>query len=559
MNEVLKKDVLKKGLSEEQVTQSKEKFGTNELAKKEQESLWSMFVGAFDDIWIKVLCGALALKVALALLGMMIPAIAGENDAVEIISIILAIGLATGFSTLSEYRNTSRSEALQEEYNKTYAKVIRGGKLVKILTSEIVKGDTVLIQSGDKVPADGLIFEGNVKVSQAALNGESRDESKSAAETMEDAETTDYNSESKVFMGSVVTSGEGYMVVTVVGDASELGKINKALTDDSEEDERKDTSSLKLEVVAAGIGKLGVSAAAIAGILQVVLTIMRADEAVTPVFVVLLAAEAVMLMASIVIMAVPEGLPMMNSLVQSMNTESMYKKNILVSHKAAFSDSAYMNLLFSDKTGTITEGNLSLVEFVTGDGNVTDKLLDKEFLEAITLNNLAKISEGKAIGSNNMDRALLTYAIANGAAEAIDSSKVKEVSGFDSEKKCATVELNDGTVYWKGATENVIDDITHYKAKDGSVLEFTAAEKEKVTEQMIAEAKRTMKLLSVAKFEGGRKVLLAVLCLRDNVRKDAVETVEVLNRAGIQVVMVTGDAEETAVAIAREAGRSPDP
>ena len=554
MNEVLKKDVLKKGLSEEQVTQSKEKFGTNELAKKEQESLWSMFVGAFDDIWIKVLCGALALKVALALLGMMIPAIAGENDAVEIISIILAIGLATGFSTLSEYRNTSRSEALQEEYNKTYAKVIRGGKLVKILTSEIVKGDTVLIQSGDKVPADGLIFEGNVKVSQAALNGESRDESKSAAETMEDAETTDYNSESKVFMGSVVTSGEGYMVVTVVGDASELGKINKALTDDSEEDERKDTSSLKLEVVAAGIGKLGVSAAAIAGILQVVLTIMRADEAVTPVFVVLLAAEAVMLMASIVIMAVPEGLPMMNSLVQSMNTESMYKKNILVRHKAAFSDSASMNLLFSDKTGTITEGNLSLVEFVTGDGNVTDKLLDKEFLEAITLNNLAKISEGKAIGSNNMDRALLTYAIANGAAEAIDSSKVKEVSGFDSEKKCATVELNDGTVYWKGATENVIDDITHYKAKDGSVLEFTAAEKEKVTEQMIAEAKRTMKLLSVAKFEGGRKVLLAVLCLRDNVRKDAVETVEVLNRAGIQVVMVTGDAEETAVAIAREAG-----
>ena len=554
MNEVLKKDVLKKGLSEEQVTQSKEKFGTNELAKKEQESLWSMFVGAFDDIWIKVLCGALALKVALALLGMMIPAIAGENDAVEIISIILAIGLATGFSTLSEYRNTSRSEALQEEYNKTYAKVIRGGKLVKILTSEIVKGDTVLIQSGDKVPADGLIFEGNVKVSQAALNGESRDESKSAAETMEDAETTDYNSESKVFMGSVVTSGEGYMVVTVVGDASELGKINKALTDDSEEDERKDTSSLKLEVVAAGIGKLGVSAAAIAGILQVVLTIMRADEAVTPVFVVLLAAEAVMLMASIVIMAVPEGLPMMNSLVQSMNTESMYKKNILVSHKAAFSDSAYMNLLFSDKTGTITEGNLSLVEFVTGDGNVTDKLLDKEFLEAITLNNLAKISEGKAIGSNNMDRALLTYAIANGAAEAIDSSKVKEVSGFDSDKKAATVELNDGTVYWKGATENVIDDITHYKAKDGSVLEFTAAEKEKVTEQMIAEAKRTMKLLSVAKFEGGRKVLLAVLCLRDNVRKDAVETVEVLNRAGIQVVMVTGDAEETAVAIAREAG-----
>ena len=146
----------------------------------------------------------------------------------------------------------------------------------------------------------------------------------------------------------------------------------------------------------------------------------------------------------------------------SMNTESMYKKNILVSHKAAFSDSAYMNLLFSDKTGTITEGNLSLVEFILGDGRVTDKVLSKEFLEAITLNNLAKISEGKAIGSNNMDRALLSYAIANGSADAVDHSKVKEISGFDSEKKCATVDMLDGSVYWKGATENIIHETVSY-------------------------------------------------------------------------------------------------
>ena len=148
-------------------------------------------------------------------------------------------------------------------------------------------------------------------------------------------------------MGSVVTSGEAYMVATVIGDASELGKINKALTDDNEEEERKDTSSLKLEVVAGGIGKLGVSAAVIAGVLQVFLSIIRADEAITPVFVILLIAEAVMLMASIVIMAVPEGLPMMNSLVQSMNTESMYKKNILSSRSGSCSVLA----------GVHTEGN----------------------------------------------------------------------------------------------------------------------------------------------------------------------------------------------------------
>ena len=551
----MNKNALMQGLSDSQVNKSKQEFGTNQLAKKEAESLWSMFIGAFDDIWIKVLCAALVLKIILSVLGVFVPALAGENDVVEIISIILAIGLATGFSTLSEYRNSSRSEALQEEYSKTYAKVIRNGKLVNILTSEIVKGDTILVQAGDKVPVDGVLFEGHIKVSQAALNGESRDENKTAASNMDDAESTDYASASKIFMGSVVTSGEGYMVATVIGDASELGKINKALTDD-EEEERKDTSSLKLEAVAAGIGKLGVSAAAIAGILHVVLTLFRATEAITVVSVLLVLAEAVMLMASIVIMAVPEGLPMMNSLVQSMNTESMYKKNILVSHKAAFSDSAYMNILFSDKTGTITQGNLSLVEFITGDGQIVEHMRSAEFIEAITLNNLSKVSaEGKAIGSNNMDRALLTYALNNGYDDSKnDLDKVEDISGFDSEKKCATVTLKNGLVYWKGATENIIDKVTHYVLPDGQVKEFTQADKKKVEAQMVAEAKRTMKLLSVAKIEGGKTILMAILCLRDNVRTDAVETVKTLNSAGIQVVMVTGDAEETAVAIAKEAG-----
>ena len=554
MNTINKEELLR-GLSDSQVNESKNKYGTNELAKKETASLWSMFIGSFGDIWIKVLCIALVLKIILAILGVFVPALAGDNDVIEILSIVLAVALATGFSTLSEYRNTSRSEALQEEYNKTFAKVIRNGSLINILTSEIVKGDTILIQAGDKVPVDGLLIDGHIKVSQAALNGESRDEDKKAAETMEDAESTDYASESKVFMGSVVTSGEAYMVATVIGDESELGKINKALTSDDSGEERKDTSSLKLEVVAAGIGKLGISAAAIAGILHVLLSLTRSEEAITTVSVLLLIAEAVMLMASIIIMAVPEGLPMMNSLVQSMNTESMYKKNILVSHKAAFSDSAYMNVLFSDKTGTITQGNLSLVEFITGAGDIVDSIPNQEFIEAITINNLAKTSEGKAIGSNNMDRALLTYALAHGYDESQqDHSKVLEVSGFDSEKKCATAVLKDGTIYWKGATENIIDKITHYRLPDGEERAFTEADRAAVEGQMHAQAKRTMKLLSVARLEGDKTILLAILCLRDNVRTDAVETVQILNTAGIQVVMVTGDAEETAVAIAKEAG-----
>lgn len=545
-----------KGLTDQEVLTSRQTHGSNELSKRPTESLWSMFLGAFDDIWIKVLCGALLLKIGLAIAAAFIPSMEGGNDVVEIISILIAIGLATGFSTISEYRNTSRSEALQEEYNKTYAKVMRNGKLVNILTSEIVKDDIVLIQAGDKVPVDGLIISGDIKVAQAALNGESRDEVKTETDSMDEAESDNFNSHHKVFMGSVVTSGEAYMIATVVGDKSELGKINASLQGDDDEEERQDTSSLKLEKVATAIGKIGVTAAVVAGILQVVLPLINGtDVPITVSYILLAVAEAVMLMASIVIMAVPEGLPMMNSLVQSMNTESMYKKNILVSHKAAFSDSAYLNVLFSDKTGTITEGRLALVEFITGGGKVIPSVMHRDFIEAITVNNLAKVSsENKAIGSNNMDRALLTYALDNGYRDGQnDPAKVKSISGFDSEKKCATVDMKDGTVYWKGATETIISKVTHYIDDVGEEHPFTAENRAALEKTMKDQAARTMKMLSVAKIDGKKTILYAVLCLRDNVRKDAIDTVKVLNKAGIQVVMVTGDAEETAIAIAKEA------
>ena len=539
-----------KGLNEQEVEKSKETHGTNELAKKPKASIFSMFLDACNDIWIKVLFAALIMKVLMIFVGW-----STGNDIYEVISIIAAIALSTGFSTLTEYKNTSRADALQEEYNRTYAKVMRSGKLVNILTSELVKGDVVLIQAGDKVPVDGLIIKGNISVSQAALNGESRDEKKTAAFDMEYAETTDYGCKEKVFMGSVVTSGEAYMVATVIGDASELGKINQSLTD-TDSEERMDTSSLKLQKVASMIGKMGTTAASIAVILNIVMTVTGDGFVLNAASIGMMIASYVMLFASIIIMAVPEGLPMMNSLVQGMNTEDMYKKHILVSHKAAFADSAYLNLLFSDKTGTITEGKLGLVEFILGNGSITDTIKHEDFMKALTLNNLAKVSaENTAVGSNNMDRALLTYALNHGYQDGqYSQDEVDEISGFDSEKKCATVTMKDKSVYWKGATENILDKVTNYLDSDGVKKEFTKDLKKAVVEKMDEQAKRTMKLLSVARITGNEVVLYAVLCLRDNVRKDAIETVHTLNQAGIQVVMVTGDAEDTAVAIAKEAG-----
>lgn len=546
---------LLKGLTSEEVSNNVEKHGTNKLAQRELESVWSMFLGALNDICIKVLLAALAVKIVLTVAGRFVPSMAGENDAVEIISIIMAIALATGFSTLSEYRNQRRSNALQEEYSKTYAKVMRNGALVSILTSDITMHDTILLQAGDKIPADGLIISGSIKVSQAALNGESRDENKGSAVDMSEAESTEYDSKCKVFMGSVVTSGEAYMIATVLGDKSELGKINQSLNE-SEDDERKDSTTLKLEKLVGQIGKLGTVCGVAAGILQVVLGVMRAPAGtVTAVAVIGLVAEGIMLGASILIMAIPEGLALIVALIQSMNSENMYKHNIMVSHKSAFADSAFLNILFSDKTGTITQGKLSLVEFINGKGEVVTDIDNKRFIDAITINNLSKVSEGKAIGSNNMDRALLTYALAHGYdGKAHEEEKVKEVSGFDSEKKCATAEMLDGTILWKGATENIIDKVTHFVDANNDEVEFTQTDKGAVKAKMIEQSSRAMKLLSVAEIRGDKTVLLAVLCLRDDVRVDAVDTVKILGDAGIQVVMVTGDMKETAVAIAKDAG-----
>lgn len=557
------------GLSDSEVRSSQEKYGTNALSRKEPESVLSMFLGALKDVCVIVLLACLGVKLLFTIIGIMFPALANANDWIEIVSIVMAVALATGFSTLSEYRNSSRNEALQEEYSKTYAKVIRASKLVSILTSEIVKGDIILLQSGDKVPTDGILIKGNLKVNQAALNGEPRDEKKESTDSFDEAESTDVTSKHKVFMGSVVTAGEAYMEATVIGDASELGKINKAINEGDEE-ERKDTTTLKLEVLVGQIGKLGTTCAAVAGILNVVLSLVRGETAVSVVPILMLVMSSVMLGASIIIMAVPEGLALIVSLVQSMNTESMYKKHILVHHKAAFADSAYMNILFSDKTGTITKGNLSLAEFLLGDGQIVkDVKSNPDFLDAITLNNSAKISsEGKAIGSNNMDRALLTYAINDYGYSEKDrnTSIVKEgsVSLFDSEKKCATVDLKDGGQYWKGATE--FARFNYYVNAEGKEVRFTDDVEKALKDKMKEQAARTMKMLAIVRKYSdndpgkARTVLYAVACLRDDVRPDAIETVKILNKAGIQVAMITGDAEETAVAIAKEAGlmTSPD-
>ena len=226
-----------------------------------------------------------------------------------------------------------------------------------------------------------------------------------------------------------------------------------------------------------------------------------------------------------------------------------------------------MNILFSDKTGTITEGKLSVVDFFLGDGtlyettdessatdfsSMSEKLL-KQVIHGIGLNNDANIADGIAVGSNATDRALLDFLINRNLLD-FDTNTIAEKEQFNSAKKYASVTTKSGEIYIKGAPEFILDDCHFYLDKNGNKTAFTTPDKDKFSAISLEQANRSMRLLAILKKEGSDKILISVVCIRDNVRDSIKQTVETMNKAGVQVVMVTGDRKETAVAIAKEAG-----
>lgn len=356
-----------KGLTSAEVQASKNAHGDNRLSSKEANSLLSIFIEAFQDQWILILLAALGLKIIFNFVAMIFPAI-GEANWYEAISLIFAILMSTGFSAVSQYRNEQKFNILQEEASKTNAKVYRDGKLKEILVDDIVKGDQILLQSGDKIPVDGIILEGKLKVNQAVLNGESEDATKLPLGDREEPDSSDLFTEFKVFRGTVVTSDEAVIEATQIGDNTVLGSINTSLQEDSKNSPSKE----KLNKLARNIGVLGYSAGAAYSAINLVLGFISLNKAnnLNGGSIFLLIIETILFAVTIIIMAVPEGLPMMLALVSSMNSGRLLAQNILVRHPDTIETAGYMNILFSDKTGTITEGKLSVVDFFLGDGTL---------------------------------------------------------------------------------------------------------------------------------------------------------------------------------------------
>ncbi len=571
------------GLTDKEAAESKAKYGDNSMTEQAHEGFWDKLKGNLGDPMIKILIVALLINVLLAILGITGVIKEGAPEWYEPIGIFIAICLATLVSTFSEYRNENAFQKLQEEASRIMCKVYRNGVIAEVAINDIVVGDAILLQSGDKIPADGIIIDGDIKVDQSVLNGESREAKKRAIPDgwKDTDENTNFDNEYKVYRGAVVCSGNAVMQVTVVGDKSVYGKIASELQTD---DDRDTPLKLKLGKLANGISKFGyIGGIAIAVAMLVKTMFIDTANAGGVIDGFLMAGgvfqwaklveaviQAVMLAVIIIVMAVPEGLPLMIAIVSAQNMGKMLKDNVLVRKVAGIETAGSLNILFSDKTGTITKGKLEAVSFIDGAVNeyktfseVGGKLKDILSL-SIHHNTLSVISgEGKdmrVIGGNATERAILGFAM-----NERDKANVITVGNipFNSTNKYSATQVDGdySLTLIKGAPEKILQRCSHYYGSDGAKKPFSMSELNKKIDEL---ANRAIRVLAIATSDdalgedalpaGNNWTLVGVVGIRDEVRPESVTAIKEVKGAGVQVVMITGDRRETAVAIAKEAG-----
>ena len=536
-----------RGLSKQEVEESRKKNGTNALTQLPPDPLWKKILEGFKDPMIMILLVALVIQVVLFFLG--------QAEWFEPVGILIAIVIANGVASVSENKQENKASALkQEEEAKERAKVIRDEQLMEIHVSEIVVGDIVYLQAGDKIPADGIIAQGQLKVDQAALNGETEEADKISCPSGAKYDTKDLLNKYYAYRGTVVCGGEGYMQVKVVGDKTMFGELALEVQEDTRE-----------TPLAQQISKFGYIGA-IAIVLGILIKTFVTGALPTGIYEwIRLLMDAITVAVTIIVCAVPEGLPMLTSILLSFQSLKMAKDNVLVRKINGLETAGSLSILFSDKTGTITEGKLSVVELATGNVTKFQKLsqvkpeLAADLITGIGINNSASVSKGDIIGGNSTDRALMAFLVDSKVADSLSKEDVRNFNAFDSNKKSSSVTVTrngKSVTYIKGAPERIIDRCTHYIDENG--VEKKLVEKNYLTSYMNEQAGRSMRLLAVAKCDGvsdeGELTLICVLSIRDNVRKEAVDAIREVKNAGIQVVMVTGDRKETAVAIAKEAG-----
>ena len=540
-----------KGLSNSEVVKSREEYGTNALVMVKKDSFFKQLIRSLGDPIIKILLIALGIKTVFLI---------QDFDWYETVGIVIAIFLASFISTISEYGSEKAFIKLQREAEAIKVKVRRDGKVLLIDINEVVVGDIILLDSGDRIVADGVLIKGEVSVDESSITGESKEAYKKPF--ISGLNPSDNN---ELLRGSVIYHGVGEMMVTKVGVNTFYGKISLELQ------EKQPESPLKLRLrdlakVISRIGYVGAFLVAFSYLFSVLVINNNFDInriVVTLSDISLLFAyflEALTLAVTIIVVSVPEGLPMMITLVLSSNMKRMLKDNVLVRKLMGIETAGSLNILFTDKTGTLTKGELEVVGVMFG--NLDYYKEKKRLKSSITYYNILKkciLSNTNCvyddekrmwIGGNATDKAVVNYL----GEENYSVKKIKEVP-FDSKNKYSytkVIEESREITYYKGAPEVLLDKCKYYISPSGRSVPFV--NKKRINDVIDEYAKKGIRVLMLGVDEGKGLSFISLLFIKDELREEVREGIELVRKAGIKTVMITGDNKITAMSIAKDAG-----
>ncbi|KAI4448659.1 Calcium-transporting ATPase [Eubacterium plexicaudatum ASF492] len=555
------------GLTDKEVEESRKQYGSNEIPDSEPTTFWDEFKETFEDPMIRVLLAIAALMIVMFFFGY--AEIYEPLGTIVAVLIVAFVSAKTGVASDTKYRE------LKDSTKKDECKVYRNGVVTVIDVDDVVTGDKVLLQSGNKIPADGILVSGSLRVDNSALNGEAEECKKTEAEESftlpEDITGDTFVDAHSLFRGAVVFDGEGVLDVRKVGLKTMMGKM----AEEMQEDEPDSPLKVKLAKLAKQISTFGYIGAIAISVLYFMHFIMVAggvsayfDNGAQVVIQDII--RAVSLAVVIIVCAVPEGLPLMISLVLMQNTSKMLDHNVLVRKAEGIETAGSLNILFSDKTGTITKGMLEVVDFFTADGS---SIPIPELGSHTEIKNMMDLAIGKntqslfdashkVIGGNATDQALMKF-MGEEAFNAVNANKeyvVTASQGFNSANKFSQARIDSaGKTFYKGAPEKLLAQAVTYLDAQGNEKAIDQTALNKKIDDLASKAMRVLafgysKKPLVENAINDDLVIIGLVGIRDDVRPEARDAIGQVQEAGIQVVMITGDRLETAVAIAKDAG-----
>lgn len=552
------------GLTAQHVAQQRTEHGSNAVNSQAVESFWRKLGNNLNDPIIIILLAALAIITGLWAIG--------HAHWYEGVGIALAIAIATLVATWSEYSNEHKFQQLLEQSALILVKVFRDGQLVELAINELVVGDQILLQPGDTVPSDGYLIAGHLQIDQAALTGESEPVNKSA--------TTDTpTDDSKIFRAALVIDGEAVMQTTAVGNQTVYGQTMKAVLT---AEDRLSPLQQKLKTLGGQIALLGYLGSGLIFIAFMANHIWLqgggwesylATQSTSAILKHLV--TAAILAITVIVMAVPEGLPMMIAMVLAINMKKLLQDHVLVRKLLGIETAGSLTLLFSDKTGTLTQGQLQVEQVITGDTRGYSALADlpsalQELIAFTLRNNTSAMIDDrnpqqlKIVGADRTEQALLRFIQCQLKQPQTALPLVDSIS-FNSRRKFSATQVHHQPplTLVKGAAELILEHCPHYVDATGQPQPLTADDRAQLAILMSQLSARTMRLLAVAQSDQPITDpeqlptplrLLGIFALRDALRTNARDSVQRAQQAGIQVVMITGDAKETAMAIATDVG-----